>query len=93
MESINKKALVERVALATDKTKKETNEMVDAIFAEITSALSEGAKVDISGFGKFEVKDRKARKGINPVTKEPIMIAATKAPAFKASKNLKESVK
>ncbi len=93
MESLNKKALVERVALATNKTKKDTNTMVDAIFSEITAALSEGTNVDISGFGKFEVKDRKERKGINPITKESILIPATKAPGFKASKNLKEAVK
>jgi len=93
MQNLNKKALVERIAGATNKTKKETNEFFETVFSEITDALKEGNRVDISGFGKFEVKDRKERKGINPVTKESIIIPATKTPAFKASKSLKEAVK
>ena len=66
---------------------------VETVFNVITKALSEGNKVDISGFGKFEVSERAERNGINPSTKETITIAATKTPKFKASKALKEAVK
>ena len=55
--------------------------------------MKDGKRVDISGFGKFEVKERAARKGINPQTKEVIEIAAAKVPGFKASKSLKDSIK
>lgn len=90
---LNKKALAEKVADELGLTKKAGKEAVDLVFAEIEKALKKGHKVDLSGFGKFEVKKRKARKGINPATKEVIKIAATKVPAFKAAKALKEAVK
>ena len=90
---LNKKALAEKVADVTGLTKKASKETVDLVFDEITKALKKGHKVDVAGFGKFEVKKRKARKGINPATKETIKIPATKVPAFKAAKALKEVVK
>lgn len=90
---LNKKVLAEKVADELGLTKKAGKEAVDLVFAEIEKALKKGHKVDVSGFGKFEVKKRKARKGINPATKEVIKIAATKVPAFKAAKALKEAVK
>ena len=74
-------------------TKKAAAVAVDAIFNEITTTLENGGKVEISGFGKFEVKQREAREGVNPKTKERITIAASKSPVFKASKLLKEKVK
>ena len=80
-EILNKKALVEVVAEKLEMTKKDA------------TTLSEGGKVDISGFGKFEISERPARMGINPATKEPLEIAASKAPKFKAAKALKEAVK
>lgn len=92
-EILNKKALVEIVADKLEVTKKDATSAVDAICEAITEELAKGNKVDISGFGKFEVKERAARQGINPATKEPIQIAASKVPAFKAAKALKESVK
>ncbi len=92
-EVMNKKALVEVVAAKMNMTKKAAGEMVDLVFDEIVNALHEGGKVDISGFGKFEVKERAERPGINPATKEPMMVAATKVPAFKAAKALKDAVK
>lgn len=93
MEILNKKGLVEVVATKLEITKKDATVVVDTVFDSITSSLVEGNKVDISGFGKFEVKTRAARTGINPATKESIEIPASKAPAFKAAKALKEAVK
>ena len=92
-EILNKKALSEIVAVKLEMTKKDAALAVDAICETVIEELSKGNKVDISGFGKFEVKERAARQGINPATKEPIQIAATKVPAFKAAKALKEAVK
>ncbi len=92
-ENLNKKALVELVAEKLGKTKKETAMVIDTIFEEITNTLADGGKVDISGFGKFEVTERSSRTGINPATKEEIVIPASKSPKFRASKSLKEAVK
>ena len=93
MTTLNKKLLVEAVADELDITKKEATKAVDTVFNVITSTLSEGGRVDVSGFGKFEVSERAERTGINPATKETITIAATKTPKFKAAKALKEAVK
>ena len=92
-EILNKKALVEELASKLEMTKKDATIAVDTVFEEITKTLSEGGKVDISGFGKFEISERPARKGINPATKEPLQIAASKSPKFKAAKALKDAVK
>ena len=92
-EILNKKALAESVAEKLGITKKDATTAVETVFEEITATLGEGGKVDISGFGKFEVKHRPERQGINPATKAKITIAATKAPGFKAAKALKEAVK
>ena len=89
-EILNKKALVEVVAEKLEMTKKDATVAVETVFDEIAKTLSEGGKVDISGFGKFEISERPARMGINPATKEPLEIAASKAPKFKAAKALKE---
>lgn len=93
MTAINKKVLSEIVAAEHNLTKKEAAEIVDLLFDTITETLKEGNKVEITGFGKFEVRERSGRTGINPQTKEKIEIAPVKTPAFKASKNLKEYVK
>lgn len=89
----NKPELVEAVMEKTDLTKKDATAAVDAVFASITEFMSIGDKVQIIGFGNFEVRERAARKGRNPQTGEEIDIAATTAPAFKPGKALKDAVK
>lgn len=89
----NKTELIEKVAQATDLTKKDAQAAVEAVFDSITETLSKEEKVQIIGFGTFEVRERAARKGRNPQTGEEIEIPASKVPAFKAGKALKESVK
>ncbi len=93
MEAVNKKVIAETVAEKHNLTKKESAEIVDLVFDTVADALKEGAKVDIAGFGKFEVKTRAARTGINPQTKETIEIPSSKVPGFKASKSLKDLVR
>ncbi|EWH20544.1 HU family DNA-binding protein [Bacillus haynesii] len=90
---MNKKELIGAVAEATGKTKKDVELVVDSTFDVITSALKDGEKVKIHGFGNFEVRERAARKGRNPQSGEEIEIPATKAPAFKAAKALKDFIK
>ncbi len=89
----SKKDIVERVAENCGLTKKAADTVVTEVFDEIIDTLKDGGEISISGFGKFEVKERAAREGINPATKEKIQIAASKAVGFKASKTLKEAVK
>ena len=89
---MNKTELVAAVAEKTGLTKKDAERVVSAAVDTITQALCEGEKVQLSGFGIFEVKEREARVGRNPRTKETIQIPATKLPAFKASKTLKDAV-
>ncbi len=93
MESVNKKVIAETIAEKHNLTKKESAEIVDLVFDTVADALKDGAKVDIAGFGKFEVKTRAARTGINPQTKETIEIPSSKVPGFKASKSLKDLVR
>lgn len=90
---INKQSLVEQVAEKTGLTKKDAAAAVDALFDGIQSSLKDGEKVQVIGFGNFEVRERAARKGRNPQTGEEITIAASKSPAFKAGKQLKDAVK
>ncbi|HHY09343.1 MAG TPA: HU family DNA-binding protein [Firmicutes bacterium] len=89
---MNKAELIAGVAKKSDMTKKAAGEAVEAVFATISEALSREEKVTIVGFGTFEVRDRKERKGVNPATKEPILIPATKVPAFRPGKSLREAV-
>ena len=89
---MNKTELVAVVAEKSGITKKDAERVVSATFETITAQLMKGEKVQISGFGIFEVKEREARVGRNPRTKEAIEIPASKAPAFKASKALKDTV-
>ena len=90
---MNKKTLAEAVAVQTGMTKKAATETVELVFDMMAETLKNGGKVDISGFGKFEVKTRAERVGINPATKEKITVPASKIPGFKASKSLKDAVK
>ena len=89
---MNKTDLIAAVAESAGLTKKDTERVVNACLDAITAALQRGEKVQISGFGTFEVKDREARIGRNPHTKEAIEIPATKVPVFKPSKALKDNV-
>ena len=89
----NKADLVDKVADKTGLTKKDSNAAVEAVFDSIQEFLAEEEKVQLIGFGTFEVRERAARKGRNPQTGEEIQIPATKVPAFTAGKNLKEAVK
>ena len=93
MEKITKKDLAEVLVERFDLTKKEANEIITVLFDEITSEMVKGVVTDITGFGKFVVKERKAREGINPTNPdEKIYIPATKVPGFKAAKALKTAV-
>ena len=89
---MNKAELVAAVAAKTGNTKKAAEASVDAIVAAIKESLKKGEKVQLVGFGSFEVRKRAARKGRNPQTKEEIKIPASKAPVFRAGKQLKELV-
>lgn len=89
---MNKQDLVSGVAEKAELTKKDAEKAVSAVFASIESALAKGEKVQLVGFGTFEVRKRAARKGRNPQTGKEIQIAAAKVPAFKAGKALKDAV-
>ena len=89
---MNKTELIAAVAEKTGLTKKDAERVINATVETITESLCKGDKVSVSGFGIFEVKAREARVGRNPRTKETIQIPATKLPAFKASKTLKDAV-
>lgn len=89
---MNKGDLVDAVASTTGESKGTASSAVDAVLDAITGALKSGEKVQISGFGTFEVRHRAARTGRNPQTGAEIQIAASNAPAFKAGKALKEAV-
>ena len=89
---MTKVELVNAVAEKAGLSKKDADKAVAAVFAAITDSLKKGDKVQLIGFGTFEVRERAARTGLNPRTKETIKIAATKVPAFKAGKALKDVV-
>ena len=90
---MNKTELIAAVAAEAGISKKDAAAAVDATFAAITATLKKGDKVQLIGFGNFEVRERAARMGKNPKTGEAIKIAAAKAPAFKAGAALKNAVK
>ena len=90
---MNKTELISAVAESSDLSKKDAGKAVDAVFQTIMDSLGEGERVQIIGFGNFEVRDRAARKGRNPQTGEEIEIPASKVPAFKAGKALRDAVK
>lgn len=88
-----KKDIIETVASKTGLTKKAASDAVEAFLGAVKDALSKGDGVLLTGFGRFEVRPRAARAGINPKTLEKINLPATKVPAFKAGKALKAAVK
>ena len=89
---MTKAEFITAVAEKADMTKKDTEAALSAVIDTITDSLAKGDKIQLVGFGTFEVRERKAREGINPLTKERISIAATKVPAFKAGRALKDAV-
>jgi len=93
---MNKSDLVDALAREADMTKADASRAVDALFAPsggvISKALKGGNRVQITGFGTFESKQRKARMGRNPRTGQAIHIAATKTPGFRAGKGLKDAI-
>ena len=89
---MTKAELISAVAEKSGLTKKDSEKAVSAVIESITDVLVSGEKVSLVGFGTFEVKNRSARNGINPRTKEAMPIPASKLPAFKAGKALKEAV-
>ena len=89
---MNKAELINAVAAAADCSKKDAEAVITAALDTITAALKEGDKVQLVGFGSFEVKKRAARIGRNPKTKESIEIPASVVPVFKAGKALKDAV-
>ena len=89
---MNKTELIAEVALKAGLSKKDAEKALNATIDVITETLADGGKIQLVGFGGFEVKSREARMGRNPKTKEPIDIPATKLPVFKAGKALKDKV-
>lgn len=89
---MNKAELIAKIAEESKLTKKAAETALDAFITSVEGALKSGEKVQLVGFGTFEVRQRAARKGRNPQTKEVIKIPASKAPVFKAGKALKELV-
>jgi DNA-binding protein HU-beta len=89
---VNKSELVKALAEKAEVTQKDAAKALDALVETIQQALANGDKVQIIGFGSFEVRDRKERKVISPATGEEIKVPATKVPAFKPGKSLKEAV-
>ena len=89
---MNKTELIAEVALKAGLSKKDAEKALNATIDVITETLADGGKIQLVGFGGFEVKSREARMGRNPKTKEPIEIPATKLPVFKAGKALKDKI-
>ena len=89
---MNKAELISAVAAKTGLSKKDSEKAINATFDTITASLEAGEKIQLVGFGVFDVKERGARVGRNPKTKEEIEIPASRVPVFKAGKALKDSV-
>jgi len=90
---MNKAELVEKVANQTGLTKRISREAVDGIISAITDSLVREERVTLVGFGTFQVMERKARRGVNPQTRETIQIPAKKIPKFRPGKSLREKVR
>ena len=90
---MNKTELVAAVAAKAELSKKDAEAAVAAVFDSVKDALADGDKVALVGFGTFSIKERAARTGLNPRTKETIVIPAAKVPTFKAGAALKDAVK
>ena len=89
---MNKSELIAAIATKTGETKKDAEATLNAFVNVVSETLAKGDKVQLVGFGSFEVRKRAARKGRNPQTKEEIKIPASKAPVFKAGKALKDAI-
>ena len=89
---MNKTELIAAVAEKTDHSKKDADAAVSAVLGAITDALKAGDKIQLVGFGTFEVRNRAAKQGRNPRTGETMTVPASKVPAFKAGKALKDAV-
>lgn len=89
---MTKADLINAIAEKSELSKKDSEKALNAAVASITEALTNGDKVQIVGFGTFEVRDKKAKEAINPRTKEKVLVPARKSPAFKAGKALKDAV-
>ena len=89
---MTKTELVNLIAEKADFSKKDAEKALSTVITAITESLSKGEKIQLVGFGTFEVRDRKAKEGINPLTKEKISVPAKRVPAFKAGKALKDAV-
>ena len=92
-KTVSKADLVDKVSDETGMKKKDVKSVVDAMIEQIGSHLDQEYKVQLTGFGTFEVRERRARTGVKPGTTDKIDIPASKYPAFKPGKSLKESVK
>ncbi len=90
---MNKTELVAAIAEKTGLAKKDAEKALAAFVETVEAELKKGEKIQLVGFGTFEVRERAARNGINPLTKQPIKIAAAKNPVFKAGKALKDAIK
>ncbi len=90
---MNKTDLIGDVAATTGMAKKDVEKTINAFIASVEEALKAGDKVQLIGFGTFEVRHRQARKGRNPQTGKEIKIAATRIPAFKVGKGFKEAIR
>ena len=89
---MNKTELVAAIAEKTELSKKDSEKALKAFIDVVTEELQKGEKIQLVGFGTFEVAERAAREGINPLTGEKMQIEASKAPKFKAGKALKDAV-
>lgn len=89
---MNKSHLIDQLTEATQHSRKEAERIVNVVFASIATALQSGARLDVRGFGSFQVRDRKARQGRNPRTGETLLIPAKKVAVFKPSKQLAEQL-
>jgi DNA-binding protein HU-beta len=90
---MTKTELAAQLAEATDRSKQEAEQTLDLVFAGIATALQNGEKLELRGFGTFKIRDQKARVGRNPQTGEAVNIPAKKVAVFKPSKQLAEQVK
>ena len=89
---MNKSDLIAAMSEKSGLSKKDAGAALDAFVTSVEDALKANDKVSLVGFGTFEVRERAARTGINPQTKKPVKIAASKAPAFKAGKQFKDAL-
>lgn len=91
--TVSKAELVDMVAVETGIRKKDVKDVVDSVLSKISSHLDDQCKVQLTGFGTFEVRERRARSGVKPGTTTKIDIPASKYPAFKPGKGLREKVR